>query len=90
MRRLVPAVVWLAVCLAPSLAGQSGTAALAVQARDSTDTVVLDHDFISGTGEFVRVFLQAKQVYRAELSTTDVTLAIRSPLRQGDIPRVYP
>jgi hypothetical protein len=26
------------------------------------DVLVLDHDFIAGVGEFVRVFLQARQV----------------------------
>jgi hypothetical protein len=49
----------------------------------------LDHDFIAGVTEFVRVFLQAKQVYRAELSTPDVTLEIRSPLARVELPRIY-
>lgn len=59
-------------------------------ASDSTDALVLDHDFTAGSGEFVRVFLQAKQVYRAELSTQDVTIGIRSPFRKKQLPRVYP
>lgn len=89
MTRLVRAVVWLVVCLVPPLVAQEPV----VPARgpsDTADALVLDHDFIAGIGEFVRVFLQAKQVYRAELSTPDVTLGIGSPLRRVQLPRVYP
>jgi len=57
--------------------------------RDSVDALVLDHDF-TGSPEFVRVFLQGKQVYRAELSSVDVTLEIRTPIRRLQPPRVYP
>ena len=89
MPRLVVAVVWLIVCLAFPLAAQRDSSA-ARPASDTTDALVLDHDFIAGVGEIVRVFLQAKQVYRAELSTPDVTIGIRSPLRRVQLPRVYP
>ncbi|HKU63168.1 MAG TPA: hypothetical protein VJQ44_18345 [Gemmatimonadales bacterium] len=58
-------------------------------AGDSADVLVLDHDF-TGSPEFVRVFLQGKQVYRAELSSTDVTLEVRSPIQHLQPPRVYP
>jgi hypothetical protein len=88
MSRLVRAVVWLAVCLASPLAAQRDSSA-ARTASDTADALVLDHDFIAGVGEFVRVFLQGKQVYRAELSTPDVTIGIRSPLRRVQLPRVY-
>ena len=88
MPRLVVAVVWLVVCLTFPLAAQSDSSA-ARSASDTTDALVLDHDFIAGVGELVRVFLQAKQVYRAELSTPDVTIGIRSPLRRVQLPRVY-
>lgn len=83
------AVVWLVVCLACPLAAQSDGSA-APSASDTADALVLDHDFIAGVGELVRVFLQAKQVYRAELSTPDVTIGIRSPIRRVQLPRVYP
>jgi hypothetical protein len=88
MPLLVRVVVWLVVCLASPLAAQRDSTA-ARSASDTADALVLDHDFIAGAGEFVRVFLQAKQVYRAELSSSDVTLGIRSPLRPVQLPRVY-
>jgi hypothetical protein len=89
MPRLVLAVVWLVVCLASPMAAQSDSAA-ARPASDNADALVLDHDFIAGIGEFVRVFLQGKQVYRADLSTPDVTIGIRSRVRGLQLPRVYP
>jgi hypothetical protein len=89
MPRLVRAVVWLVVCLASPLAAQRDSSP-ARSTSDTADALVLDHDFIAGVDELVRVFLQAKQVYRAELSTPDVTLGIRSRLRRVQLPRVYP
>jgi hypothetical protein len=54
---------------------------------------MLDHDF-SATGEYVRAFLQNGQVYRAELSSPDVTLQIRAVIqgvvRPTQLPRIYP
>ena len=55
---------------------------------DSGDVLVLDHEF-GGTGELVRVFLEDKQVYRAELSSPDVTLELRSRVAGVRVPRVY-
>jgi hypothetical protein len=52
--------------------------------------LVLDHDFSAGVGEVVRVFLESRQVYRAELSTPDVTLRVRTLGGRGKQPRVYP
>jgi len=76
---------WLVVCLVcPPLAAQERADI------DSTDALVLDHDFAAGVGEIVRVFLQAKQVYRAELSSTDVTVGIRTLTRGLRQPRIYP
>jgi hypothetical protein len=89
MPRLVPAVVWLVVCLASPVVAQRDSSA-APTMPDTADALVLDHDFIAGTGEFVRVFLQANQVYRAELSSPDVTIGIRSPFHPVQLPRVYP
>ena len=57
--------------------------------QDSADVLVLDHDF-SGLGETVRVFLQDRQVYRAELNASDVVLEIRGVLRSIRPPQVYP
>jgi hypothetical protein len=84
MPRLLSAVVWLFVCLVPGLAAQSEP-----EEAEATDVLVVDHDFV-GVNEIVRVFLQAKQVYRAELNSPDVTVAIRPPVGRGKIPRVYP
>jgi hypothetical protein len=90
MYRSALAVVWLAVCLTPWLHAQatgSGTSS------DSADVLLLDHDF-SAAGEFVRVFLQNGQVYRAELGSPDVTLQIRGVvegrIRSTQLPRMYP
>ena len=56
---------------------------------DTADVLVVDHDF--GTlGEQVRLFLQARQVYRAELSSEDMTLVIRAKTRGMPEARVYP
>jgi hypothetical protein len=44
-------------------------------ARDSSDVLVLQHDF-TGPGEFARVFLQKGQAYRAELSIIDASLSV--------------
>jgi len=85
MRRLVLAVVWLAVCVVTPIYAQDGEAA-----DPERDVLVLDHDFIAGVGEFVRVFLQARQVYRAELSTPDVLIGLRSLVPGVQLPRVYP
>jgi hypothetical protein len=56
---------------------------------DSSDVLVLDHDFASG-GEVVRVFLTDMQVYRAELSSPDVTLEIRARFSGMKALRAYP
>jgi hypothetical protein len=84
MPRLAPAAAWLLLCLTTPLIGQSAPAP-----PDSTDVLVLDEDFVTG-GEIVRVFLYDKQVYRAELSSPDVTLEVR-PRFSGSKPiRTYP
>jgi hypothetical protein len=84
----MPRSLALAVALLTTL-----TAVLSAQhapaPEDTADVLVLDHDF-TGAPEFVRVFLQGKQVYRAELSSEDVTLEIRSPIRRLHPPRLYP
>ena len=56
---------------------------------DSADVLVLDHDF-TGPNEFARVFLQDGQVYRAELSSPDMSLQIRGLVRTTRLPRIYP
>jgi hypothetical protein len=57
---------------------------------DTVNVTILDHDF-TGVYEFARVFLQNGQVYRAELSTTDVTLDIHGlPGRPTRPPRIFP
>jgi hypothetical protein len=60
------------------------------ESSDSAKVMVLDHDF-TGVSEFARVFLQNGEVYRAELSSTDVSLAIRGlPGRPTRPPRIFP
>jgi hypothetical protein len=57
---------------------------------DTARVMVLDHDF-TGVAEFARVFLQNGQVYRAELSSPDVSLDIRGlPGRPTRPPRIFP
>ena len=56
----------------------------------NADVLVLDHDFSAGGVEVIRVFLESRQVYRAELSTPDVTLRVRTLGGRGKQPRVYP
>ena len=55
---------------------------------DSADVLVVDHDFVA-LGEFVRLFLLDKQVYRAELSSENVTLQIRPRVPGMRTPRIY-
>ena len=74
----------MAVCLASPLRAQAGVH----QSRDSTDVLILDHDF-TARDEFVRVFLQDGQVYRAELGSPDMTLEIRTRVRTKQLPRLY-
>ena len=82
-RSLALALALLTTLMAAAAAQEAPASA------DSADALVLDHDF-TGAPEFVRVFLQGKQVYRAELSSEDVTLEIRSPVSRQHPPRVYP
>jgi hypothetical protein len=90
MYRPALAAAGLAACLAARLTAQTDAAARPGPVADSADVLVVDHEFTSGVGEFVRVFLQAAQVYRAELSTEDVTLELRSVRGQVQPPGVYP
>jgi hypothetical protein len=55
----------------------------------NADVLVLDYDFSAGGAELVRVFLESRQVYRAELSTPDVSLQVRTLGGRGRQPRVY-
>jgi hypothetical protein len=85
MYRPALAAAGLVACLASRLPAQAHPAV-----PDSADILIVDHEFSAGVGEFTRVFLQAAQVYRAELTTEDVTLELRSVGRQVRLPRVYP
>jgi hypothetical protein len=85
------ATAGLVVALASSLLAQTESASTAGPSVDSTaDMLVLDHDFTSAAGEVVRVFLQSKQVYRAELASPDLTLQIRAVGGRIRPPRIYP
>ena len=83
MPRPLLMTAWLLAALATPAVAQTVS-----EKADSADVLVLDHDF--GTvGEVVRVFLEDKQVYRAELSTTDATLLFRPRLAGMRVPRLY-
>ena len=75
--------VWLLAWFATPGFGQTAAT------PDTADVLVVDHDF-GALGEQVRLFLQAKQVYRAELSSEDVTLVIRAKTQGIPQARVYP
>ncbi len=82
-RPLLLAAWWLACLIGPARAQSPA------YHPDSADVLVLDHDF-TVLGEVVRVFLKDKQVYRAEMSTEDVTLELRPRISGMRVPRVYP
>jgi len=84
MPRPLILAAWLFVWLSTPVVAQK-----VAETADSADVLVLDHDF-GVVGELVRLFLSDKQVYRAELSTQDVTLELRPRLNGTQIPRVYP
>lgn len=86
--KFFPGIAFAALLMvwnSPSGAQTSSTQRL----PDSSYVLVLDHEF-SSLGEPVRVFLQDRQVYRAELSSPDVVLGIRGVIRTTQAPRVYP
>lgn len=78
---------FLVVGLAAPLCAQNGADK---ESSDTANALVLDHDF-TGVVEFARVFLQNGQVYRAELSSEDVTLFIQGlPGRPTRPPHLFP
>ena len=83
MSRTLFTAVWLLAWFATPGFGQT------TATPDTADVLMVDHDF-GALGEQVRLFLQAKQVYRAELSSEDVTLVIRARTRGIPQARVYP
>jgi hypothetical protein len=83
MGRSLFTALWLLAWFATPGFGQ--TAAI----PDTADVLVVDHDF-GAPGERVPLFLQARQVYRAELSSEDATLVIRAKTRGIPQARVYP
>ncbi len=88
--RTTLATAALAVALTAPLLAQGEPAPRSEPVPDTTaDVLVLEHDFSTGVDEFARVFLEAKQVYRAELTSPDVTLRLRSLGDKVRPPRVY-
>jgi hypothetical protein len=83
MLRSALAAALLVVCLGGALRAQTQP-----EPADSADVLVLDHDF-TAADEIVRIFLNQQQVYRAELSSEDVSLQLRSRFRLR-LPRIYP
>jgi hypothetical protein len=78
------------VALTGPLLAQRDSATASGRGIDTTaDVLVLDHDFSTGTDEFVRVFFESRQVYRGELNSPDVTLQIRFVGGRVRPPRVY-
>jgi hypothetical protein len=82
MSRTFCTAVWLLAWFATPGFGQTAAT------PDTADVLMVDHDF-GALGEQVRLFLQAKQVYRAELSSEDVTLVIKAKTRGVPEARVY-
>jgi hypothetical protein len=79
-------------CLALLLISASTSWAQTSSSRSTSDTsyvLVVDHDF-SGPNERIHVFLQDGQVYRAELSSPNVSLEIRGVERTIQAPHIYP
>lgn len=93
MNRAALIVALVAVGLTSPLRAQADQAGTDRSPTDSSNVLVLDHDF-SVPGEYVRVFLQKGQVYRAELNSPAVTLQIRGVVhgvvRPTQLPRIYP
>jgi hypothetical protein len=85
MSRSASIYACLVVGLASSLRAQGRADQ---ESNDSANVMVLDYDF-TGVYEFARVFLQNGQVYRAELSSTDVTLDVRGVVRSTRPPRIF-
>lgn len=84
MTRPALVIAWLVLCTGTPLRAQSPQ-----PSPDSSDVLILDHDFATG-GEVIRVFLNDMQVYRAELSSPDVTLEIRARFSGMKALRAYP
>lgn len=68
----------------PAMAQQSARAELTHV--DSSYVQVYEHDFVGGTGEFVRLKLEKDHHYRAELSTGGVELQINPVDRSVQAP----
>jgi hypothetical protein len=83
MPRPLLTAAWLLAWLTTPLIAQGP------EKTDSVDVLILDHDF-GAVGELVRLFLNDNQVYRAELSTIDVTLELHPRIEGMRVPRVYP
>lgn len=84
MLRPTLTAVLLLMCLGTVLRAQA-----VPEPADSADVLVLDHEF-TAADEIVRIFLNDAQVYRAELSSEDVTLHLGSRFSGRQIPRIYP
>jgi hypothetical protein len=79
----------LVVLLAGPLLAQNDVRATPATPVDTmADVLVLDQDYTGA--EYVRVFLESGQVYRAELSSRDITLQIRAVGDRIRAPRPYP
>jgi len=83
MHRRLLAALWLCLWPAGTLVAQT-----VADTVETADVLLVDHDF-AALGELVRTFLNDKQVYRAELSSKDVTLEIRPRIPGMRTPRLY-
>jgi hypothetical protein len=83
MGRTLFTAVWLLAWFGTPGFGQTAAT------PDTADMLVVDHDF-GVLGEQLRLFLQAKQVYRVELSSDDLRLIIKARTRGIPEARVYP
>ena len=90
LRPSFAAACLLALLTGPLLAQNEAAAPQSTPVDTMADVLVLDQHYSTGAGEYVRVFLERGQVYRGELSSPDVTLAIRAVGGRIRAPRVYP
>jgi hypothetical protein len=89
LRPSFAAACLLAFLTVPVLAQSEAPTPRTTPADTMVDVLVLDQHYSAGPGEYARVFLERGQVYRGEMSSPDVTLAIRVVGGRIRPPRVY-
>jgi len=76
------------MCLVISATIGIALSAQAQQVADSADVLIFSGSFTTGSREFVRIFLQKGQVYRAEVNVGAVSFTLRPRHAGGDTPTI--